>query len=190
MLIFVNNVNHGEYIYDYLHELFDNKKEEEVDVSIGLYCKSNKSDRYETLINFMNNKIDVLICTDLAARGLDFKSISLVIQYDFALNIVQHFHRIGRAGRKYDDHTDMKYANIINLYTNENKDLVQVIQQSNNQQQSLQYAFSHRRGFRKKIRQNQRKKKAKIKENEHFNKYFLNFFFFFFLDFFLDFSFF
>jgi ATP-dependent RNA helicase DDX52/ROK1 len=40
-----------------------------------------------------------LICTDLMARGIDFKGINLVINYDFPTTIINYIHRIGRTGR-------------------------------------------------------------------------------------------
>lgn len=41
----------------------------------------------------------VLICTDLVARGVDFKAVNLVINYDLPLEGVTYVHRIGRTGR-------------------------------------------------------------------------------------------
>lgn len=41
----------------------------------------------------------VLICTDLVARGVDFKAVNLVINYDLPLDGVTYVHRIGRTGR-------------------------------------------------------------------------------------------
>lgn len=44
-------------------------------------------------------KIWALICTDLFARGLDFKGIKLVINYDFPNSMINYVHRVGRTGR-------------------------------------------------------------------------------------------
>ena len=41
----------------------------------------------------------VLICTDLMARGVDFKAVKMVINYDLPLTSVAYIHRIGRTGR-------------------------------------------------------------------------------------------
>ena len=41
----------------------------------------------------------VLVCTDAAARGLDFGGVRHVVQADFAADAVQFLHRIGRTGR-------------------------------------------------------------------------------------------
>lgn len=44
-------------------------------------------------------KIWVLICTELMARGIDFKGVNLVINYDFPQSVQSYIHRIGRTGR-------------------------------------------------------------------------------------------
>jgi ATP-dependent RNA helicase DDX52/ROK1 len=48
---------------------------------------------------FRAGKIWVLITTDLMGRGLDFKGVNLVINFDFPPNAVEYIHRIGRTGR-------------------------------------------------------------------------------------------
>jgi ATP-dependent RNA helicase DDX52/ROK1 len=49
--------------------------------------------------NFRAQKIWVLIATDLLARGIDFKGIRLVVNFDFPQSTQQYIHRIGRTGR-------------------------------------------------------------------------------------------
>ena len=44
-------------------------------------------------------KIWTLICTDILARGIDFKGINLVINYDLPTSVIQYIHRAGRTGR-------------------------------------------------------------------------------------------
>ncbi|XP_075221068.1 DExD-box helicase 52 [Lycorma delicatula] len=48
---------------------------------------------------FRKGKIWVLICTELMGRGIDFKGINLVINYDFPQSAISYIHRVGRAGR-------------------------------------------------------------------------------------------
>ena len=57
------------------------------------------SERIETLRKFISGELRVLICTDLASRGLDIPDVSHVIQLDFASNAAQVLHRTGRTAR-------------------------------------------------------------------------------------------
>ena len=57
------------------------------------------SQRIETLQRFKSGELKVLICTDLASRGLDIPDVSHVIQLDFAPNAAQVLHRTGRTAR-------------------------------------------------------------------------------------------
>jgi len=56
-------------------------------------------DRDQTLIQFANKSISVLVATDVAARGLDIDNLDLVINYHLAHDPESHIHRIGRTGR-------------------------------------------------------------------------------------------
>ena len=57
------------------------------------------SERIETLRKFTSGELRVLICTDLASRGLDISDVSHVIQLDFAPNAAQVLRRTGRTAR-------------------------------------------------------------------------------------------
>merc|ERR1719253_2125706 len=48
---------------------------------------------------FKEQKKDVLVATDIAAKGLDFPDIKAVINYDMPSEIENYVHRIGRTGR-------------------------------------------------------------------------------------------
>ncbi|WP_038250021.1 ATP-dependent RNA helicase DbpA [Ghiorsea bivora] len=56
-------------------------------------------DRDQTLIQFANKSISVLVATDVAARGLDIDNLDLVVNYHLAHDPESHIHRIGRTGR-------------------------------------------------------------------------------------------
>jgi superfamily II DNA/RNA helicase len=56
-------------------------------------------ERIRTLDLFKNDKINILIATDVAARGLDIPDVSHVINYDIPQNYDTYVHRIGRTGR-------------------------------------------------------------------------------------------
>ncbi|UAL08208.1 MAG: DEAD/DEAH box helicase [Candidatus Methanogranum gryphiswaldense] len=55
--------------------------------------------RERVIKDFRNDKIDILIATDVAARGLDIDDISYVVNYDMPEDVDTYIHRIGRTGR-------------------------------------------------------------------------------------------
>ncbi|GFO72163.1 ATP-dependent RNA helicase DeaD [Bathymodiolus japonicus methanotrophic gill symbiont] len=58
-----------------------------------------QSQREKTIAKLKNGKLDILIATDVAARGLDVQRISHVINYDIPYDTEAYVHRIGRTGR-------------------------------------------------------------------------------------------
>ncbi|KAJ3085536.1 ATP-dependent RNA helicase ddx42, partial [Quaeritorhiza haematococci] len=58
-----------------------------------------QSERDKVISDFKHGRVGILICTDVAARGLDIKSVKTVVNYDIARDIDSHTHRIGRTGR-------------------------------------------------------------------------------------------
>lgn len=58
-----------------------------------------QNQREKTIDNLKKKKIDILIATDVAARGLDVARISHVINYDVPYDTESYVHRIGRTGR-------------------------------------------------------------------------------------------
>ena len=58
-----------------------------------------QSQREEALRDIRLKKMQILVATNVAARGLDIKGVSHVIQYDISKEIDMHVHRIGRTGR-------------------------------------------------------------------------------------------
>ncbi|MGI9288565.1 MAG: DEAD/DEAH box helicase [Pseudomonadales bacterium] len=55
--------------------------------------------RERTVENLKNNKLDIIVATDVAARGLDVERISHVVNYDIPNDTEAYVHRIGRTGR-------------------------------------------------------------------------------------------
>jgi ATP-dependent RNA helicase DeaD len=58
-----------------------------------------QSKRERVLADFKADKTDILIATDVAARGLDIDDISYVVNYDMPDDVDTYIHRIGRTGR-------------------------------------------------------------------------------------------
>ena len=55
--------------------------------------------REQTLDRLRNGSLDIVVATDVAARGIDIERISLVVNYDIPLDAESYVHRIGRTGR-------------------------------------------------------------------------------------------
>ena len=91
VLMFVQSIERAkdlfhELVYDGLH----------VDV---IHSDRPKVQREGVISAFKRGDVWVLICTELMARGIDFKGVQLVINYDFPQSVQSYIHRIGRTGR-------------------------------------------------------------------------------------------
>lgn len=64
-----------------------------------MHSDRNQRERIEALEGFKSGKYEVLVATDIAARGLDIAGVSHVINYDVPENAEDYVHRIGRTGR-------------------------------------------------------------------------------------------
>jgi ATP-independent RNA helicase DbpA len=67
--------------------------------ALALHGDLEQRDRDEVLVRFANRSCNVLVATDVAARGLDIAGLPLVVSYDVAHDADTHTHRIGRTGR-------------------------------------------------------------------------------------------
>jgi superfamily II DNA/RNA helicase len=65
----------------------------------GLHGDMVQSKRTETLQAFKDGKIVLLVCSDVAARGIDVSGVSHVFNYDVPMHADDYIHRIGRTGR-------------------------------------------------------------------------------------------
>lgn len=77
--------------------------------------------RTATLKEFKDDKVKLLVCSDVAARGLDIKDVSHVFNYDVPMSADDYVHRIGRTGRAgstgrawmFASNSDEKYMDAI-----------------------------------------------------------------------------
>ena len=65
----------------------------------SIHADRSKTERDRCIQAFREGKIWVLVATDVLARGLDFKAVEMVINYDMPTTAVSYIHRIGRTGR-------------------------------------------------------------------------------------------
>lgn len=65
----------------------------------ALHSDRSQKERQEALEGFKSGKYEVLVATDIAARGLDISGVTHVINYDVPMHPEDYVHRIGRTGR-------------------------------------------------------------------------------------------
>ena len=71
--------------------------------ALALHGDLEQYERNDVLVQFANNSCTVLVATDVAARGLDIKKLSMVVNYDLPHDSETYTHRIGRTGRAEAD---------------------------------------------------------------------------------------
>ena len=67
--------------------------------STAIHGNKSQSQRMRALADFKTNRMQVLVATDVAARGLDIPDVTHVINYDVPATHEDYIHRIGRTGR-------------------------------------------------------------------------------------------
>ena len=64
-----------------------------------LHSEMPQSKRLQTLQLFKGGQVSVVVCTDVAARGLDIPAVDLVLNFDFPRAAEDYLHRVGRTAR-------------------------------------------------------------------------------------------
>ncbi len=64
-----------------------------------IHSDKEQNERDEVMIDFRANRLDVLVATDILARGIDIDDISMVVNYDVPREAEDYVHRIGRTAR-------------------------------------------------------------------------------------------
>eukprot|EP01030_Chromulinospumella_sphaerica_P006808 gene6808-6659_t len=67
--------------------------------AVAIHGDKSQQERMAALDAFKKGEIDILVATDVAARGLDISDLPCVINYDLPYNAEDYVHRIGRTGR-------------------------------------------------------------------------------------------
>lgn len=78
---------------------------QEYDVLL-LHGDIDQSERNKVITKFKKREVDILVATDVAARGLDIPHIRTVVNYDVARDIDTHTHRVGRTVRSFEKKID------------------------------------------------------------------------------------
>jgi ATP-dependent RNA helicase DDX52/ROK1 len=91
VIIFVQSIQRAKALF---HELIYDK----VNVDV-IHGERTQSQRDKVIERFKAGDIWVLICTDVLSRGIDFRGVNLVVNYDVPQSAQSYVHRIGRTGR-------------------------------------------------------------------------------------------
>ncbi|KAF2355795.1 Helicase C-terminal, partial [Trinorchestia longiramus] len=98
-LVFVNRRVLCDPLCSQILEYYDYKFDDNTLVPETLYGSMEQEAREEALNAFRRGDCKLLICTDVAARGLDVIDVTFVINYDLPRNLEEYVHRSGRTGR-------------------------------------------------------------------------------------------
>ncbi len=66
---------------------------------VALHGDLEQRERDQMLLKFANKSVNIMVATDVAARGLDIDSVDAVVNFHLAFDTEVHIHRIGRTGR-------------------------------------------------------------------------------------------
>lgn len=91
VLIFVSSVFKADHLVKKL-------KKNDIDAA-AIHSKKSQGSRTDVLVKFKNNKLRVLVATDILARGIDIAFLPYVINYELPRSPKDFIHRIGRTGR-------------------------------------------------------------------------------------------
>ncbi len=67
--------------------------------AVKLHSSRSQEQRLKALQDFKDGKVQVLVATDIVARGIDIDGVTQVVNYDFPVNPEDYIHRFGRSGR-------------------------------------------------------------------------------------------
>lgn len=94
MLIFASKIETVEKIYNYVASNLESNYR-----VTYIHGGQNQSTRKNILQAIKRHEYQIIICSDILARGIDIEQVSHVINYDLPNNLDYFFHRIGRTGR-------------------------------------------------------------------------------------------
>jgi len=90
-IVFVNTKIAAKELAEYLQK-------RDID-ALAIHGDLEQYERNDVLVQFTNGSCPILVATDVAARGLDIKELSMVVNYDLPHGSETYTHRIGRTGR-------------------------------------------------------------------------------------------
>jgi ATP-dependent RNA helicase DBP3 len=82
----------------------------------GIHGDLNQSARIAALEDFKTGRVQILVATDVAARGLDIPNVGTVINYTFPLTVEDYIHRIGRTGENFSSNAYCCQKHVLTLH--------------------------------------------------------------------------
>ena len=95
IMVFCNTQRNTDFVTE-------NLKRYDID-AIAIHGGLSQNKRNNVMEHFRSNRVAVLVCTDVASRGLDIKNVSHVYNYDLPASSKEYTHRIGRTARAGKD---------------------------------------------------------------------------------------
>ncbi|MBT7609851.1 MAG: DEAD/DEAH box helicase [Bacteriovoracaceae bacterium] len=139
-----------------VEEVFDNIKDQVGSRNIHiLHGGMQTRERNKAFKSFVKDK-GLLICTDVAARGIDMKEVGWVLNYDLPVWSVYYIHRCGRAGRGGTK------GFVVNFVTPKESHLLDGINQAIKNQSALKLDLLKKRAGTQKSKSSKKNKKAPI----------------------------
>ena len=89
----------------------------------------------------------VLVCTDIAARGIDIPDVQHVVQFQFATTAVTHLHRVGRTAR-----AGSSGGHVTNFIDDASRAVAKAIKEEAGGDEAIAPVFSRNRGFRRRFK--------------------------------------
>ena len=96
-------------------------------------------------------RLEALVCTGLASRGIDFVEVAHVVQYDVASNTVEFMHRVGRTARAG------RAGVSTTLYTSDRSELVDGLREALAAGSPIEHLFSRKRSFKLGVKKRRRR---------------------------------
>ena len=122
MIVFCTKIKTINFVNDFLHR-------QDVKGVTTIHGQMPQAQREKAIQSFRCGKDNILLATDVAARGLHIKKLKYVVNYDFPTNLEQYCHRIGRTGRQGEK--GQAYSLISRNMAPMVKDLIQLLESCN-----------------------------------------------------------
>jgi len=144
MLIFCNTFRSCSFLSTFLRDQLSSQKNDKEDGLklryTSLHGGQDPKTRERNLKRFDRNECSILLCTDVAMRGLDYPNVTDVVMFDFPYDATTYIHRVGRTARAGTK------GKVTSFLTNKDKGLFRQVQDRGNFNGTLYKASGRNKG--------------------------------------------